>query len=177
MESMPCANTSSMPACRAKSMSIWMGLWSPEAPAYKASVVRVMGEVSRCGIASPTWMVSKTGADAFIRPLLISDDGDRPKFRHQRAARFFHDGFADDEFERAAFFPVYVRNMRFELQRLAPESVTLIPEGLLAVQHFADLHAHCRQGGDGVDSFHLEREQKCGRNGEARETRLPRGVF
>ena len=40
---MPCANTSFMPAPRAKSMSMWIGLWSPEAPANKARVVRLIG--------------------------------------------------------------------------------------------------------------------------------------
>ena len=43
MPSMPCAKTSGMPARRATSMSMWIGLWSPEAPANSASVVRFTG--------------------------------------------------------------------------------------------------------------------------------------
>ena len=51
---MPCAKTSFMPALCAKSMSMWIGLWSPEAPANRASVVRLMGGSCSTGMASPT---------------------------------------------------------------------------------------------------------------------------
>src|SRR6218665_2858874 len=58
---MPCANTSSRPALRAKSMSMWIGLWSPEAPAYSASVVREIAGNCSAGMLSPTCMSCNAG--------------------------------------------------------------------------------------------------------------------
>jgi hypothetical protein len=43
-----------MPALRAKSESTWIGLWSPEAPQYSASVKRDKAGKVMGGIASPT---------------------------------------------------------------------------------------------------------------------------
>ena len=56
MPSMPCANTSGMPALRAKSMSMCTGLWSPEAPANSASVVRFTAGSVSGGSSWPTSM-------------------------------------------------------------------------------------------------------------------------
>jgi hypothetical protein len=54
IDSIPCATTSGMPAARAKSMSVWMGLWSPDAPANSPSVARVSGGSASAGSSSPT---------------------------------------------------------------------------------------------------------------------------
>src|SRR6218665_2507403 len=62
---MPCANTSSRPALRAKSMSMWIGLWSPEAPAYSASVVREIAGNCSAGMLSPTCMSCNAGVAMF----------------------------------------------------------------------------------------------------------------
>jgi hypothetical protein len=43
-------------------MSTWIGLWSPEAPQYKASARREMGSVVKAGRPSPGCRVSRFGA-------------------------------------------------------------------------------------------------------------------
>ena len=62
IDSMPCAMTSGMPARRAKSMSMWIGLWSPEAPAKSASVVRSSGGSASSGSRSPTAALQGSGS-------------------------------------------------------------------------------------------------------------------
>src|SRR6218665_3643825 len=58
---MPCANTSSTAAPRAKTMSMWSRMWAPEATALSASVVREIAGNCSAGMLSPTCMSCNAG--------------------------------------------------------------------------------------------------------------------
>src|SRR3989442_8589647 len=120
MDSMPWEKTSGMPAALAKSVSTWMGLWSPEAPQYSANVSREIGGVSNDGRASSTWMPSKFSAVAFMSALLcVADHRDTVQVGHQFVALVGHARLAHHELKRAALLVINVGYALLEGQRVA----------------------------------------------------------
>src|SRR3990167_6836980 len=106
-------------------MSTCIGLWSPEAPQYSASVSRLIGGVVKAGSASPTlsWEVST-----------MADHRDAVKIGHMRAVLVGDAGLAHDELEQAAFLVVDVGDALLEAQRVAGIHHRVVVKSLLAVQ-------------------------------------------
>src|SRR5256885_17125159 len=116
MPSMPCANTSSRPAARAKSLSTWIGLWSPDAPQYSASVRRLIGSACSAGSSVPTCTSSK-------RRSAIADHREAFHVGDQPAVLVGHPRLAQPELECAALPLVQFRDPR----RAAPPAAPLGP--------------------------------------------------
>src|SRR6218665_125313 len=128
---MPCANTSSRPALRAKSMSMWIGLWSPEAPAYSASVVREIAGNCSAGMLSPTCMSCNAGV-AMLSCL------------HELA---LHHGCAQiapllaQELECSALLVVDVDDLLLVAEGVAGVGLRVVFVGLLRVQQALEVDA------------------------------------
>src|SRR5260370_37985776 len=141
MESIPCANTSSMPAARAKSRSTCIGLWSPEAPANNASVSREIGSVSR------------------DLGLSMAHHQQAAELGYQAARGVLDRGFLYYEFQRAVLLVINIRDARRERQSVACVNHRMVFERLLAVQYLSQMHAHGRQPAERIGHFVFERKQ------------------
>src|SRR3990167_8620461 len=117
MDNMPCANTSFMPAFLAKSMSMWIGLWSPEAPANRASVVRLIGASCNTGRASPTWIFC--ASNVMASPLGVAHDDDRVQIGDMFAKLVRDLRVVDDELQRTALLVVDVAHPGLKAQGVA----------------------------------------------------------
>src|SRR5258706_6425774 len=133
---MPCANTSVMPALRAWSTSMCIGLWSPEAPANNASVVRLIGGSVSAGRLSPTARLCRRMCWFMVGPSAsgVALDDHAAQIGHVLAALVGDARLLDDELERPVLLVVDVGDVRLELQRVAGIGHAVVAEPLLAVQ-------------------------------------------
>ena len=135
---MPCANTSTMPALRAKSMSMWIGLWSPEAPAKSASVVRLIGGSASGGSVSPTLMASKLSLLMSWVLLAVAMHEHAAQVGHVLAALVGDARLVHDELQRAALLVVDVGDVRPNCSVSPAYAMRWYLKILLAVQDAAE---------------------------------------
>src|SRR5262245_2605995 len=101
---MPWANTSGWRDLRAKSRSMCTWLWSPEAPAYSASVVRLTAGSTSGGSSSPTWTSLNCGMFILGSSALY---GGRQHVGDMLAVLVGDTGFGDHELQRPALLLVH----------------------------------------------------------------------
>src|SRR5712691_2592950 len=86
-----------MPAAFANASSWWMGLKSPDAPAYRVSWICWMGSFTRAGISRPTSTSSKYTVAYFTTPASEPDDDDVAHHGHDVILPVGDDGLPHDE--------------------------------------------------------------------------------
>src|SRR5690349_14566614 len=116
-----------------------MGLWSPEAPANKASVRREMGWVVSAGISSPTCRLWKL-ISGIKFSLTVPQHDKAAQFRDQRTAFVLYDRFQRDEFQRSVFLVIDVGNTRLKDNYIPCIDWLVIGKRLLAMQDAVEVH-------------------------------------
>src|SRR5687767_15979985 len=109
MPSMPCAKTSGMPARRAKSISIWIGFRSPDAPAKAPSMVRSIAGRRISGSESPTLTALE-----LVLICSVPHDEDRGHLDHGFATLIGDSRAMRDDLHLSAFLVDDVGDLRFQ---------------------------------------------------------------
>src|SRR3989442_14087975 len=135
--SIPWPKTVGLPAMRANSSSWWIGLKSPEAPAYRTRSVRVRCSTTNGGIACPSCTSSNEQAIVSLLYRALGLDRGVARVRDDLAALVPELGLPDHEEHLAPappFLLEHVLGARAEREHVAGVDGSHVLELLLAVE-------------------------------------------